>query len=181
VADAARFRHEHPRLGIAVFDQLVVLGFQKRKLGDAAIAIQDAQLGVLVADDGRALGALLDPDAGPGCQLVGDLVDECVGARHETIVSAPHPAVRMDPMSDESIADRIERLVGEEHRLRDREQVDAKHADQLEDDQRRLQEVEIELDRCWDLLRQRRALRESGGDPNQAQVRDADTVERYWQ
>jgi hypothetical protein len=84
-------------------------------------------------------------------------------------------------MSDETIADRIERLVGEEHQLRSREQADATDADQLADDQRRLQEVEVELDRCWDLLRQRRALRDAGGDPDQAQVRDADTVERYWQ
>ena len=51
----------------------------------------------------------------------------------------------------------------------------------LGDDQQRLQAVEVELDRCWDLLRQRRALRESGGDPDDAQVRDASTVERYLQ
>jgi hypothetical protein len=84
-------------------------------------------------------------------------------------------------MSDETIAARIERLVAEEHRLRSREQVDVDHADQLDEDQRRLQDVEIELDRCWDLLRQRRALRDAGEDPDQAQARDADTVERYWQ
>jgi hypothetical protein len=84
-------------------------------------------------------------------------------------------------MSDESIAARIERLVAEEHQLRGREQEDVKNADQLEEDQRRLREVEVELDRCWDLLRQRRALRDAGGDPDQAHVRDADTVERYWQ
>ena len=84
-------------------------------------------------------------------------------------------------MSDETIAARIERLVAEEHRLRSREQVDADDADQLDEDQRRLQDVEIELDRCWDLLRQRRALRDAGEDPDQAQARDADTVERYWQ
>ena len=42
-------------------------------------------------------------------------------------------------------------------------------------------QVEVELDRCWDLLRQRRALRDAGGDPGGAQVRDADTVERYLQ
>jgi hypothetical protein len=41
--------------------------------------------------------------------------------------------------------------------------------------------VEVELDRCWDLLRQRRAREEFGQDPDDAQVRDADTVERYWQ
>lgn len=84
-------------------------------------------------------------------------------------------------MSDESIADRIERLVSEEHQLRTREEVDSKDVDQLEADQDRLRDVEIELDRCWDLLRQRRALRDAGADPDEAHVRDADTVERYWQ
>ena len=84
-------------------------------------------------------------------------------------------------MSDETIAARIESLVAEEHRLRTREQVDAGDAGQLDEDQRRLQDVEVELDRCWDLLRQRRALRDAGEDPDQAQARDADTVERYWQ
>jgi uncharacterized protein DUF2630 len=84
-------------------------------------------------------------------------------------------------VSDESIAARIERLVSEEHELRSSEQQDARDAAQLEEDQRRLREVAIELDRCWDLLRQRRALRDAGGDPGQAHVRDADTVERYQQ
>jgi Protein of unknown function (DUF2630) len=84
-------------------------------------------------------------------------------------------------MSDESIAARIESLVAEEHQLRGREQDDAKDPGQLDDDQRRLEEVQIELDRCWDLLRQRRALRDAGEDPDQAQARDADTVECYWQ
>jgi len=84
-------------------------------------------------------------------------------------------------MSDESIAARIERLVGEEHELRAREQTDADNPDSLETDRDRLRSVEVELDRCWDLLRQRRAFRDAGTDPEQAQVRDADTVERYEQ
>jgi hypothetical protein len=84
-------------------------------------------------------------------------------------------------MSDEDIAARVENLVAEEHQLRSREEADAKDTGQLEEDQRRLREVEIELDRCWDLLRRRRALRAAGADPDEAQVRDADTVERYWQ
>ena len=84
-------------------------------------------------------------------------------------------------MSDESIAARIENLVTEEHELRNREQADASNDDRLETDQQRLRQVEVELDRCWDLLRQRRAIREAGGDPDDAQARDADTVERYWQ
>jgi Protein of unknown function (DUF2630) len=43
----------------------------------------------------------------------------------------------------------------------------------------RLRRVEIELDQCWDLLRQRRALRETGGDPRAAEVRPGDQVEGY--
>jgi hypothetical protein len=83
-------------------------------------------------------------------------------------------------MDDESIANRIESLVAEEHTLRSRE-ADRKDDEQLEDDQRRLRDVEIELDRCWDLLRQRRAREEFGQDPDEAHARDADTVERYQQ
>lgn len=84
-------------------------------------------------------------------------------------------------MSDESIAVRIERLVTEEHDLRAREQADSPNPAALETDKERLRAVEVELDRCWDLLRQRRALRDAGSDPEQADVRDAETVERYLQ
>ena len=84
-------------------------------------------------------------------------------------------------MSDETIAGRIERLVAEEHELRDREQADAPDDDALAADRERLSAVEVELDRCWDLLRQRRALRDAGADPAQAEARDAETVERYLQ
>jgi hypothetical protein len=84
-------------------------------------------------------------------------------------------------VSDESIANQIDRLVGEEHRLRTREETDSDDPEALERDRQRLQQVEVELDRCWDLLRQRRALRDAGADPEDAQVRDADTVERYLQ
>jgi Protein of unknown function (DUF2630) len=84
-------------------------------------------------------------------------------------------------MSDESIAARIERLVAEEHDLRRREAADSQSEEALESDRERLNAVEVELDRCWDLLRQRRALRSAGADPDDAEVRDADTVERYQQ
>jgi len=84
-------------------------------------------------------------------------------------------------MSDESIADRIEKLVSEEHALRDKEQADSYDDDALEADRERLGAVEVELDRCWDLLRQRRALRDAGADPEDAAVRDERTVERYLQ
>jgi hypothetical protein len=84
-------------------------------------------------------------------------------------------------VSDENIANRIEQLVAEEHELRQREESDRTDAELIEADQDRLRAVQVELDRCWDLLRQRRALRDAGGDPEQAHVRDADTVERYLQ
>jgi Protein of unknown function (DUF2630) len=84
-------------------------------------------------------------------------------------------------MSDESIAGRIERLVAEEHELRGREQSDSGDEEALEGDRNRLRAVEVELDRCWDLLRQRRALRGAGADPEEAEARDAETVERYLQ
>ena len=83
--------------------------------------------------------------------------------------------------SDESIAAHIETLVAEERELRKREASDSSDEEQLETDRERLRSVEVELDRCWDLLRQRRALRSAGGDPDDAQVRDPNTVERYLQ
>jgi Protein of unknown function (DUF2630) len=84
-------------------------------------------------------------------------------------------------MSDESIAARIDGLVTEEHELRAREQADSPDPAALEADRERLRTVEVELDRCWDLLRQRRAYRDAGADPDQAEARDAETVERYLQ
>jgi hypothetical protein len=82
-------------------------------------------------------------------------------------------------MSDESIAARIEALVNEEQELRSREPSDSSEA--LEADAARVRAIEVELDVCWDLLRQRRALREAGANPDRAEPRDPDTVERYWQ
>jgi Protein of unknown function (DUF2630) len=84
-------------------------------------------------------------------------------------------------MSDESIAARIERLVDEEHELRNREEQDSTDEGRLDADRGRLEAVQVELDRCWDLLRQRRALRDAGADPEDAQVRGPETVERYLQ
>lgn len=67
----------------------------------------------------------------------------------------------------------------EEHELRGREQSDSPEA--LDADAQRLRAIELELDVCWDLLRQRRALRDAGASPDQAKARDTDTVERYLQ
>jgi hypothetical protein len=79
-------------------------------------------------------------------------------------------------MSDRSIRERISDLVQEEHDLRDN--LSARKISAAEEHVR-LRELEIELDQCWDLLRQRQAKREFGEDPDTAQVRDARTVEGY--
>jgi Protein of unknown function (DUF2630) len=84
-------------------------------------------------------------------------------------------------MSDESIAAQIDRLVGEEKDLRQREQHDRQDDQTLEADRDRLRAVEVELDRCWDLLRQRRAKEEFGQDPDDAKARSSSTVENYKQ
>ncbi|WP_350276433.1 DUF2630 family protein [Kribbella sp. HUAS MG21] len=80
--------------------------------------------------------------------------------------------------SDSSVHDAIRRLVDEEHQLRAYRPGPAlEHAAQAE----RLRAVEVELDQCWDLLRQRRALRTAGADPDTAAVRPENQVERYLQ
>ncbi len=84
-------------------------------------------------------------------------------------------------MSDESITARIERLVSEERELRGREQQDRDDEESLEADRERLHAVELELDRCWDLLRQRRAKEEFDQDPDDAEARSESTVEEYEQ
>jgi Protein of unknown function (DUF2630) len=84
-------------------------------------------------------------------------------------------------MSDESIAAQIDRLVSEEKELRRREQQDREDVESLEADRERLRAVEVELDRCWDLLRQRRAKEEFGQDPEDAEARSAGTVKNYRQ
>jgi hypothetical protein len=75
-------------------------------------------------------------------------------------------------MNDSSILGHITQLVEEENSLR----ADAGKPDH---NAARLRQVEEQLDQCWDLLRQRRAKREFGQDPNSATVRDVGTVERY--
>jgi hypothetical protein len=84
-------------------------------------------------------------------------------------------------MDDQSILTRIEALVAEEHSLQGGEQADAPSEAVLAGDRERLDRVSVELDRCWDLLRQRRARRAAGEDPDDAQVRDEGTVEKYLQ
>lgn len=80
-------------------------------------------------------------------------------------------------MDDEQIHERIEQLVAEEHGLYER----GSGGGLTEDEHRRLEALEVRLDQCWDLLRQRRALREAGRDPERAQTRDPNVVEKYEQ
>ena len=70
------------------------------------------------------------------------------------------------------VLSRIQRLVAEEHNLRNKPTLNAAEKDQLA-------VIEVDLDQCWDLLRQRRALREFGQSPDAAHVRPADVVEKY--
>jgi hypothetical protein len=75
-------------------------------------------------------------------------------------------------MEDENVLDRIQRLVEEEHRLEN-------DPSDVGPDRSRIDRINVQLDQCWDLLRRRRARREVGEDPDQAQPRSADTVEHY--
>lgn len=80
-------------------------------------------------------------------------------------------------MDDPEIHAAIEKLVAEEHELWERESAGAVD----EEERRRLADLRVSLDQCWDLLRRRRALRDAGQDPDAADVRPADVVERYQQ
>ena len=80
-------------------------------------------------------------------------------------------------MNDSEVLGRIDQLVAEEQQLYEREG----HGDLKADDRVRLDEIAVSLDQCWDLLRQRRARREFGLDPDEAQPRSAETVEHYEQ
>jgi hypothetical protein len=80
-------------------------------------------------------------------------------------------------MEDGQIHGTIEQLVAEEHQLWEHEAS----GNATDADRQRLEELKISLDQCWDLLRQRRALREAGLDPETAQARPEDVVENYRQ
>ena len=76
--------------------------------------------------------------------------------------------------SDESILEQIRKLVDEEHALWSGKAFEKQTNERLE-------QVKVELDQCWDLLRQRRARRNAGQDPDDAAVRPATVVEGYEQ
>jgi hypothetical protein len=81
-------------------------------------------------------------------------------------------------VNEEQILDQVRSLVDQEHQLRTRVQQG-----QLapEEEQEELRRLELALDQCWDLLRQRRARQDAGRDPDEAVVRPADEVEDYEQ
>ena len=78
-------------------------------------------------------------------------------------------------MEDQDVLDRINKLAEEEHHLYER----ASGGGLTEEEQERLRAIEVRLDQCWDLLHQRRARRAAGDNPDEAAVRDAETVENY--
>ena len=80
-------------------------------------------------------------------------------------------------MDDSTLRERIEGLVAEERRLL--EESVGKGPDDTR--HQRLQELKVELDQCWDLLRQRRARRDAGLDPGDAEVRDPGVIGSYRQ
>ena len=80
-------------------------------------------------------------------------------------------------MDDNEILQNSEKLVNEEHALTQQ----AQHGGLNDEEHARMQQLEVNLDQCWDLLRQRRALRSAHLNPDEAKVRDADIVEHYKQ
>jgi hypothetical protein len=79
-----------------------------------------------------------------------------------------------DQTTDQSVLKHIKGLAAEEHRLYEQESL-------AEADAAKLKKIEVELDQCWDLLRQRQAKRAAGQDPSQAHVRPPKIVENYEQ
>ncbi|MDQ4502034.1 DUF2630 family protein [Sinomonas sp. ASV322] len=77
---------------------------------------------------------------------------------------------------DQDIQGRIKQLIDEEHRLRSAVGEGTMTADE---EHARLRSIETELDQCWDLLRQRRAKRQYGENPDDAAARSEDVVEKY--
>jgi hypothetical protein len=79
-----------------------------------------------------------------------------------------------DQLNDRPLLDHIQKLASEEHRLFSHPSLSAA-------DEERLAKIKIELDQCWDFLRQREALRDAGKDPAKAKLRPPKIVENYEQ
>ena len=75
-------------------------------------------------------------------------------------------------MEDNQILNHIKSLTENEEKLWSKENLS-------DEEVKKLHQMKLELDQYWDLLRQRRALRNAGENPNQAQARDSDTIENY--
>jgi Protein of unknown function (DUF2630) len=78
-------------------------------------------------------------------------------------------------MDDQQVLGHIDELVQEEEGLRRRHEGEGLDSE----DQARMEELKVQLDKMWDYLRQRRALRQYGDDPDDASIRDGGTVEDY--
>jgi Protein of unknown function (DUF2630) len=139
---------------------------------------------------GETHAALIETDVLQGFQFSLDLVgDKAVRAARVLVKSATErwqvspqnlPTLLQEETSmaneseDQPVLGHIDRLVKEEERLYAQSEL-------KDGDRDRLAKIKVELDQCWDLLRQRRALREFGRDPDQAKVRPPKVVENYEQ
>jgi alpha-glucosidase len=162
-------------------------------LGDGAMQWLDAPEGALAftRDPGFICIVNLTGDpvpAPPGAELLlgsGELTGDGAVPRDTAAWFVPRAQRRIPvmskSMSDEQVQARIEELEQEERSLRrdEGEAAEAQADDQVATDASRLEAIRIELDQLWDYLRQRRALRDAGQDPDGAQLRDPGTVERY--
>ncbi len=77
-------------------------------------------------------------------------------------------------MTDKEVMDKIKALLDKEHKLYSKDGLSL-------DERKEVEKLQVELDRYWDLLRQRRALKEYGENPDKANLRGTDTVENYEQ
>lgn len=103
--------------------------------------------------------------------VVGGDARACAGSRPCDTLQETYMAL---DKNDESVLGNIDRLVKEEEQLYAKKEFS-------EEDRARMADLKVHLDQCWDLLRQRRALREFGKDPDEAKVRPAKIVENYEQ
>jgi Protein of unknown function (DUF2630) len=87
------------------------------------------------------------------------------------MVELPIGAIMKEEAEDQSVLNVIQQLAAEEHRLYEHEAL-------TDADRARLTKINIELDQCWDLLRQRQALRDAGRNPDEAHVRPPETDSR---
>lgn len=105
-------------------------------------------------------------------------VDRSFGwAYHQSLtvpITSALGALVENQVEDQPVLTHIQHLVAEEHRLYEQGVLPKA-------DRKRLAQIQVELDQCWDLLRQRRALRDVGLDPDEAEVRPPQVVENYEQ